>query len=263
MVSVAASTVILLAAGPPATQAQTGEPIRVAEQKKAAPQEERRAPKKDAKEGRRQERRAKSSPTPAAYAGMPIAERAAIQFDLNWTSHYSGQADGDFNDRSVAAVKAFQKDRGFRETGVLTDSEREALATSAKNRRERVGWRMVEDRATGAQVGLPTKLATHESRDPQRHALAVGAGPVADRDLPHPRAGRDARHRVRGPEEGAAQPPDRLQRAARRHLRADRHAGAEVLPRARGGPRPRDPRHHRALRPGDRRHHRLCRARRC
>ena len=61
-------------------------------------------------------------------------------------------------------MKAFQKDRGFRETGVLTDGEREALANSARNRRERVGWRMVEDRATGAQVGLPTKLATHESR---------------------------------------------------------------------------------------------------
>ena len=61
-------------------------------------------------------------------------------------------------------MRAFQKDRGFRETGVLTDGEREALATSAQNRRERVGWRMVEDRATGAQLGLPTKLAQHESR---------------------------------------------------------------------------------------------------
>ena len=61
-------------------------------------------------------------------------------------------------------MKAFQTDRGFRATGVLAVNEREALATSAKNRRERVGWRMVEDRATDAQVGLPTKLATHESR---------------------------------------------------------------------------------------------------
>ena len=92
-------------------------------------------------------------------------ERAAIQFDLNWTNHYTGPADGEFNDRSVAAVKAFQKDRGFRETGVL---DRQPSARRwrhrRQNRRERVGWRMVEDRATGAQVGLPTKLATHESR---------------------------------------------------------------------------------------------------
>jgi peptidoglycan hydrolase-like protein with peptidoglycan-binding domain len=157
--SVAMSAVILLTAGAPAAQAQTGDPIRLAEQsKKAAPKKEagkKAEPKKGAQ---------KSQPTPGAYAGMPVAERAAIQFDLNWTNHYSGQADGDFNDRAVAAVKAFQKDRGFRETGVLTQSEREALATSAQNRRERVGWRMVEDRATGAQLGLPTTLAKQESR---------------------------------------------------------------------------------------------------
>jgi hypothetical protein len=61
-------------------------------------------------------------------------------------------------------VKAFQKDRGLRETGVLADSEREALASTARERRERVGWRLVEDRATGAQLGLPGKLATHESK---------------------------------------------------------------------------------------------------
>jgi peptidoglycan hydrolase-like protein with peptidoglycan-binding domain len=156
--SVAMSAVILLTAGPPAVQAQSGDPIRLAEQtKKAAPKNV--GKKADPKKGAQ-----KSQPTPAAYAGMPVAERAAIQFDLNWTNHYSGQADGDFNDRTVAAVKAFQKDRGFRETGVLTQSEREALATSAQNRRERVGWRMVEDRATGAQLGLPTALAKHESR---------------------------------------------------------------------------------------------------
>ena len=152
-VSVAAATIVLLAG--PAIQAQTGEPIRVAEQTKKA------APKKQdtGKKGAQ-----KSQPTPGVYADMPIAERAAIQFNLNWTNHYTGPADGDFNERSVNAVKAFQKDRGFRDTGVLTESEREALATSALSRRERVGFRMVEDRATGAQIGLPTKLATHESR---------------------------------------------------------------------------------------------------
>ena len=103
-------------------------------------------------------------------------DRAAIQFDLNWTNHYSGPADGEFSDRSVAAVKAFQKDRGFRETGVLTDGEREALANSAKNRRERVGFRMVEDRATGAQVGVPTNLTKHESsvRSGTRWQMAQG-----------------------------------------------------------------------------------------
>jgi hypothetical protein len=194
-VAVAVSTAFLLAAGDHALRAQTSVPVRVPEEaKKAAPKKKaepkkaepktvapqkaeptKAAPKKaepkktepkktDAKKADPKKTAPKSQPSPGAYASMSIAQRAAIQFDLNWTNHYSGQADGDFSERSVAAVKEFQKERSFRETGVLADNEREALATSARNRRDRVGWRMVEDRATGAQLGLPTKLAPHESR---------------------------------------------------------------------------------------------------
>ncbi len=182
-VSVAASAALLLAAGQPALQAQTDDPVRLAEQKAAPKTKEKKAPAKKA-EGKKENKKAESrkaetkkgAPTPNAYAGMPVAQRAAIQFDLNWTNHYTGPADGEFSERSIAAVKAFQKDRGFRETGTLTDAEREALATSAQNRRERVGWRMVEDRATGAQIGLPAKLAKHQSaiRSGTRWQMAQG-----------------------------------------------------------------------------------------
>jgi peptidoglycan hydrolase-like protein with peptidoglycan-binding domain len=92
----------------------------------------------------------------SGYANMPLAERTLIQFDLAWTGVYNGLINGDFNDKSVAAVKAFQKIRGLKETGVLAPAERASLAESSKVRQERVGWRMVDDKATGAQVGLPT-----------------------------------------------------------------------------------------------------------
>ncbi len=98
IVSIAVATIILLAAGPPALQAQTGDPIRLAE----ATKKKKAAPGKDAKK-KAEKGAAKSQPTPGAYAGMPIAARAAIQFDLNWTHHYTGPADGEFNDRSVNA----------------------------------------------------------------------------------------------------------------------------------------------------------------
>jgi peptidoglycan hydrolase-like protein with peptidoglycan-binding domain len=165
---IAAGLAIALAAAPPAAQSQS-DPIQVAAQKnkKAAPSKKNASSKDDKKARTKAEpkkRTPKSQPTPGTYAGMPVKERAAIQFDLNWTNDYSGQADGDFSERSVAAVKAFQKNRGFRETGVLSEAERTALAAAANSRRERVGWRMIEDRATGAQLGLPSKLATHERR---------------------------------------------------------------------------------------------------
>lgn len=93
-----------------------------------------------------------------AYAGIPIAERVAIQSDLIWTGDYNGLANGEFNDRAIAAAKAFQKKFKSKETGILNPQERAALAAAAKGRRDAVGWRMVDDRAGGGRVGLPGKL---------------------------------------------------------------------------------------------------------
>jgi peptidoglycan hydrolase-like protein with peptidoglycan-binding domain len=106
-----------------------------------------------------------SSPsTNGTYASMPLAERVGIQFDLAWATYYNGLIDGEFTEKSVAAVKAFQKDRKFRETGVLSAQERELLAALSKGRQERVGWQMVDDKITGAQLGVPLKQVPNSSR---------------------------------------------------------------------------------------------------
>src|SRR5207247_10326443 len=94
---------------------------------------------------------------------IPLAERVAIQNDLIWTGDYNGVLSGEFGDRSVAAVKAFQKRNGAKETGVLNQPERAALAAAAKPKQDAVGWRMVDDLATGARVGVPSKLVPQAS----------------------------------------------------------------------------------------------------
>jgi peptidoglycan hydrolase-like protein with peptidoglycan-binding domain len=90
---------------------------------------------------------------------MPEHERMMIQADLIWTGFYNGIIDSDFGDNSVAAVKAFQKYAGGRETGLLNPDERAKLSEAARARREKAGWRVVDDRATGVRVGIPGKLA--------------------------------------------------------------------------------------------------------
>src|SRR5688572_13992769 len=50
-----------------------------------------------------------SQATKDAYAAMPVAERLAIQSDLIWSGDYNGGVTGEFGDRAIAAVKAFQK----------------------------------------------------------------------------------------------------------------------------------------------------------
>jgi peptidoglycan hydrolase-like protein with peptidoglycan-binding domain len=95
----------------------------------------------------------------AVYAAMPEHERMTIQADLIWTGDYNGIVDTEFGDNSVAAVKAFQKRNGGKETGILNPDERAKLSESAHKKREAAGWRMVDDRATGARLGVPGKLA--------------------------------------------------------------------------------------------------------
>ena len=81
-----------------------------------------------------------------------------------WTGDYNGLVNGEFGDRAIAAVKAFQKRSGAKETGVLNQPERAALAAAAKPKQEAVGWRMVDDGASGARIGVPTKLVPQASQ---------------------------------------------------------------------------------------------------
>ena len=104
--------------------------------------------------------------TPADTANaMAQAERQAIQSDLVWTGHYNGAINGEVTDRMLAAIKAFQKDRGAKQTGVLNPQERGALADAAKRLQDNVGWKTVADAGSGVRLGLPTKLVPQQSSD--------------------------------------------------------------------------------------------------
>lgn len=106
---------------------------------------------------------AKPNPIADSYSAIPLNERLAIQSDLVWTGDYNGLVNGEFNDRAIAAVKTFQKRKGGKETGVLNLPERAALSAAAKPKQDAVGWRMVADMATGARVGIPSKLVPQAS----------------------------------------------------------------------------------------------------
>jgi len=99
----------------------------------------------------------------ASYTAIPLTERIAIQNDLAWTGDYNGLINGEFGERAIVAVKSFQKRNGAKETGVLNQPERAALAAAAKPKQEAVGWRMVQDPVTGARLGIPAKLMPNTS----------------------------------------------------------------------------------------------------
>ena len=80
----------------------------------------------------------KRVPPPPPPTVATAARRAhRDQLGLAWTGDFSGLIDGDFDEKTVAAVKAFQRNHKFRETGLLNTQERALLAASARPSRAR------------------------------------------------------------------------------------------------------------------------------
>jgi peptidoglycan hydrolase-like protein with peptidoglycan-binding domain len=120
-----------------------------------------------------------NAPIRDAYAALPMAERLAIQSDLIWSGDYNGGINGEFSDRAIAAVKAFQKKQKGKETGILTPEERAVLSAAVKPQREQVGWKIVEDPVMpGVFLGIPGKLATQASRGKSGGRWASARGEV-------------------------------------------------------------------------------------
>jgi hypothetical protein len=100
---------------------------------------------------------------PRDTSGLPLADRIAVQFDLAWVGEYNGLINGEFNDKTIAAIKTYQRNRKFKETGVLNTQERALLAASAKAKQAQVGWTMVDDDVTGARLGVPSKQVPNKA----------------------------------------------------------------------------------------------------
>ena len=113
---------------------------------------------------------------PAALAAVPEAERRAIQADLVWLGHYESMSAEEVDGHTADAIKAFQKRNNGKETGVLSESERSLLAQAVKAPQAAVGWRLIDDTASGARFGLPEKLVprTETSRAGSRWTSAGG-----------------------------------------------------------------------------------------
>ncbi len=95
---------------------------------------------------------------------MEKTERPPLQSDLAWIGHYNGVINGEVSDRLIAAIKAFQKDQGGKETGVLNPQERTILAAAARKSQTDVGWKTVTDAVSGIRLGMPSRLVPQAVR---------------------------------------------------------------------------------------------------
>ncbi len=100
---------------------------------------------------------------PGAETGVAEPQRLAIQADLVWLNSYGEMAAEEINAHLVDQIKAFQRRNNGKDTGVLTDQERAALADAVKAKQAAAGWRLIDDTATGARLGVPEKLVPKTS----------------------------------------------------------------------------------------------------
>jgi peptidoglycan hydrolase-like protein with peptidoglycan-binding domain len=108
-------------------------------------------------------KRAGASAAVRRDASIPPDDRLAVQVELAWTGDYRGLISGEADEKTAAAVKSFQKNRKFKETGVLNTQERALLTASAKAKQGQVGWTMVDDPVTGARLGIPSKQVPNKA----------------------------------------------------------------------------------------------------
>ena len=223
---------LLLAASP--AFAQPAQPATAAKETPAQ-----RAPaKKDAKakdtnaKSSKPEKKAAIDAIAASYTAIPLNERISIQNDLIWTGDYNGIVSGDFGERAIAAVKAFQKRNGGKETGVLNQPERATLAAAAKPKQDQVGWRMTDDPATGARIGVPGKLVPQQSQIVGGTRWASARGEIFGRDIPHHAARDHVWRALRENEKGASGTQGGLRRLQAGLLRHFRPAEPEEILRA-------------------------------
>ncbi len=100
--------------------------------------------------------------TPAALADIPDAQRLAMA-DLIWLGGFDGLSAEECDGHTADAIKSFQRRNGGKDTGVLSDQDRTALAQAAAAPEAAVGWRLIDDTATGALLGVPGKIVPRAS----------------------------------------------------------------------------------------------------
>jgi hypothetical protein len=100
---------------------------------------------------------------PIALTAAPDAQRLAAQADLVWLGNFDELSAEEIDKNTLEGIKAFQRRNGDKDTGVLTEQERALLAQAARAPQTAAGWRLIDDTATGARLGVPERLVPRTS----------------------------------------------------------------------------------------------------
>lgn len=101
---------------------------------------------------------AEATPQAQAFLALSEADRKAAQEALGWLGFYNGVDDGAFGKRTIEALSAYQRSLGWQADGIMTAKALAALKDGAAKAKAAVGFRLIDDAASGVRIGAPTKL---------------------------------------------------------------------------------------------------------
>jgi hypothetical protein len=93
-----------------------------------------------------------------AFMSFSEADRKAAQDALGWLGVYNGVVDGASGKRTLDAVSAYQQKVNAQADGILTAKLLTAMEEEAGKAKAAVGFKIIDDPATGIRIGAPTKL---------------------------------------------------------------------------------------------------------
>lgn len=91
-------------------------------------------------------------------AQLDRAGRDALQIALQWFGFYNSTIDGAFGPGTRNAMSAWQTDRGFEATGILTTRQRAQLLDEYRGELAALGMDTVRDERAGIQINLPLAM---------------------------------------------------------------------------------------------------------
>ncbi len=97
------------------------------------------------------------------FEALPESERRAIQQDLTFATKFSGAASGNFGSLTFAAIQTFEKEKSLVVDGILTAQERQTLAALAAAERRILKFTVLDDRRSGARIGIPESVFTRRA----------------------------------------------------------------------------------------------------
>jgi len=124
---------------------------------------------------------------------LPEVDRKDVQDSLAWLGFYNSVTNGALGQRTADAIAAFEKRELLEPGAVIAGPGLAVLRAEANRQKSAVGFTLIDDAATGARIGVPSRLFDRKESAPGRTrlwssrtpaSLTLFAGGVEDGGLP-------------------------------------------------------------------------------